>query len=90
MAVIEVQKIPVKEYKITNRELYATVCLHYSQYTLKDVQDMPARDITLLIKVAQKDEAKKMYNLAQISAAANSSDGKAMNRILERFREIAQ
>lgn len=88
MAVIQVAKIPVKQ--ASKRELYAMVAFYYPQYTLAEVQKLPARDLLLLIRTAQKLEATKMYNLTQIAAAPHSKKGMAVKRILEHFKKLAR
>lgn len=88
MARIEVAKIPVK--KASKRDLYAMVCYFYPQYTLKEVPRIPAKNLILLIKTAQKMEAMKMYNLTQISAAPHTSKGRGVKTLLEHFKKMSK
>lgn len=90
MARIEVQK-PHKVSKSSDgkRELYATVCYFYPQYKLKDIQEMPARDIQLLINTAQKYKSIDMYNLTNIAAAPHTKNGKGVKKLAEHFKKIA-
>lgn len=88
MAVIQVAKVPTS--KASKRELYAMVCFYYNQYTLKDVQQLPARDLVLLIKTAQKLEATKMHNLTQIAAAPHSKGGRAVKKLAEHFKKLSK
>ena len=90
MARIEIQK---PEHTSTSsdgkRELYATVCYFYPQYTLKEVQNLPARDIHLLINIAQKYKSMDMYNLTNIAAAPHSKNGKSVKKLADHFKKIA-
>lgn len=88
MAEIEVAKIPKKE--ATKRSLYARVCYFYPQYTLKEVADMPQRDVLLLLKTADQIEAVRMLNLVQISAAPHTKKGAGVKKLTAHFRKIAK
>lgn len=88
MAEIEVQKVPDK--KASKRELYARVCYFYPQYKLDDVQNMPNRDVTLLLKVANQIEALRMLNLTQISAAPHTKKGAGVKRLTTHFKKVAK
>lgn len=72
----------------SKRELYAEVCYFYPQYTLEQVSKLPARDINLLLKVAKKQEAVKMFNLTQIVAAPHTKKGKGVDTLTKHFKEI--
>jgi len=69
------------------RELYAEVCYFYPQYTLQDVARLPARDITLLLKVARKQKAIEMFNLVQIVAAPHTKKGQGVKQLSEHFKK---
>lgn len=87
MVVVKAAKLPSK--KTAKRDLYATVCYYYPQYNLQQAQNLPGRDINLLIKTAQKMEAVKMYNLTQIVAAPNSHKGRSVKKLLDHFKKVA-
>lgn len=88
MAEIQVARVQSTK-KDNKRELYATVCYYYAQYTLQEVQKLPARDLYLLIRTAQKLEALKMYNLTNIAAAPHTKNGSAVKKIAEQFKRMA-
>lgn len=91
---VEVQSVHQAKLESTNpalgenRTLYATVAYHYPQYTLEDVENMPYRDIVLLLRTAEKIEAGRMYNLTMIASAPKSKDGKGVKSLMEHFRKI--
>lgn len=74
----------------TKRELYATVCYYYPQYTLKQAQGLSARNIHLLLEVAKKLEAIRMYSLTQIVAAPHTKKGSGVKKLLDHFRKLGQ
>ena len=73
-----------------NRKLYATVAYYYPQYTLKDVENMPYRDVVLLIATAQRIEAERMYNLTLIASAPQSKNGKGVKTLIKHFKDIIE
>lgn len=90
MARIEVKKpASVSNKKEQKRELYAAICYFYPQYTLKEVQALPGRDINLLMKTAQKYKAIEMYNLLNIAAAPHSKGGKSVKKLADHFKGLA-
>jgi len=90
MAEIKVKRVGSSRKRTSLREQYATVCYFYPQYTLKDVQEMPARDLNLLLKTAQKQEAIKMYNMTSIVAAPHSKKQVNVKKLLDYFGNIAK
>ena len=91
MARIKVQRVDGgKDNKLSKRELYATVCYHYPQYKLKQVEKMSARDVKLLLSTAQKQEAVKMYNLTAIAAAPHSKRQTNVKKLLDHFSKLAK
>ena len=70
------------------REIWATLCYYYPQYTLESASKLPVRDIKLLLKIAEEKEAEKMFNLTQISAAPHTKKGKGVKTLTEHFKKI--
>lgn len=69
MAKIRVQRVDNSASEISKRELYARVCYYYPQYNLQEAQKLPARDLYLLLQVANKLEAQHYFNMTQIVAS---------------------
>lgn len=90
MASIKVKKVPVGGGKQARRELYATLCWYYPQYTLQNVQAMPARDVHLLIKTAQRQEARYLLNLTQIAAAPHTKNGSGVKNLMQKFKDASK
>lgn len=73
--------------KLTKREMWATVAYHYPQYTLKDASKLSARDIKLLLRVANKIKAQDKYDLTQIAAAPHTKKGSGVKKLTEFFKK---
>lgn len=84
MAVIQVAKVDTP--KTSKRELFATICYHYG-YKLNYVQSLPARDLYLLLKTADRIEAGRMYALTNITAAPHSKNGSSVKKLLTYYKD---
>lgn len=78
---------PVSENKTSKRELWARICYHYPQYTLKEASELPIRDIKLLLKVARQIQAENKYDLTQIAAAPHTKKGSGVKKLTEYFKK---
>lgn len=83
----EIQVAQVDKPKSSKRELYATVCYYYG-YKLDYVQALPARDLYLLQKVAQKQEANKFMNLTNIAAAPQTEKGRGVKKLIDYYKGV--
>ncbi len=79
---------PVKEREVSNREIWASVCYYYPQYTLEEASHLRNRDINTLLKVAKRLEAIKFQKLTQIAAAPHTEKGKGVKDLINSFQEI--
>lgn len=86
MASIEVAKVEAKQ--TTKREIYARLCYFYPQYTLQEAELLPQRDISLLLKIANKIEASNMLNQTQIAAAPHTDKGRGVKKLTEHFKQV--
>lgn len=86
---IKVQTVRASRPKMDVRALLAQVCYYYPQYTLKEAQKLPYRDVKLLLNVAMKMKAMEYYNLTQISAAPHTKGGKGVTKLSEHFKKVA-
>ena len=84
---VKAQPIPTTNKKVNKRELWATVCYYYPQYTLEEASKLPVRDIKLLLRVAEKMEAGKRYEYTQIVAAPHTKKGKGVKQLTEYYRK---
>lgn len=86
---IRVQKVPSQATKLEKREMYALVCYHYPQYTLKAAARLPFRDIQLLLTTAKKQEGNRLYNYVQIAAAPHTKKMQGVKKLSEHFKKMA-
>ena len=73
--------------KTNKRELWARICYHYPQYTLKEASELPVRDIKLLLKVARQIQAENKYDYTQIAAAPHTKKGSGVKKLTEHFKK---
>jgi hypothetical protein len=86
---IQVKKLPSASYDSkSNRELFATICYYFPQYTLVNVRQLPFRDVMLLLKTAHKMEAVKYKNLTQIAASPHSKKGEGVKKLMDHYSGI--
>lgn len=90
MADIKVQKVPRAEQpRLSKRTIYATVCYHFPQYTLKEVAALPYRDVQLLLKTAQQQQAAYFHNMTLISQAPHSKKQQNVKKLVDHFKRLA-
>lgn len=85
---VKVQKI--KPERLNGEELLAQVCYYYPAYTLETAAKLSYRQVTLLLKVAQKQKATEYYNLTQIVASPHTKKGKGVQKLSDHFKKIAE
>ena len=74
----------------SNRRTYALVCYYYPQYRLEDVEQMPARDVNLLIKTAHQQKAIEYINHVQIAAAPHSKKGESIKKLIDEYKKLIE
>lgn len=85
MAEIKVQKIP--KPKQEPEDLLALFCLHFPQYTFSAARKMPYKRIQQMLRVANKDYARRMIDLLQIVASPHAKSGFAKS-LFQKFNDI--
>lgn len=87
MADVRVQRVEedLSGKKLSKREMYALVCYYYPRYSLKDAQDLPARDLSLLLKTAKKQYALKMKDFVIAIAAPHAKDKNTVKNLLSEY-----
>lgn len=85
MATVKVQKIPKK--KNNPLDLVATFCYHFPQYTFAQARKMPYIRIRHMLKIANKEHAKRMIDLLSVATASHGKQ-KDIKLLLDKFNEI--
>lgn len=78
----------VNDKPLSKRETWARVCYYYPQYTLETVATLPIRDLRLLLKMAERIEAERSYDLVQIVAAPHTKKGKGVKDLTDHYKKI--
>lgn len=86
--VIRMQKVETTVERKDWRELLATLCYYYPQYTFAQARQLPYIRVQQLLRTAHKIEATRFFNLTQIAAAPHSDKGKAVKQLIKNFEEI--
>jgi hypothetical protein len=86
---IKVQKVKTARAKLNGDELLAQLCFLFPQYTLNEARRLPYKDVQLLLRVAQKQQATQLYNLTQVVAAPHTKKGEGVKKLSEHFKKIA-
>lgn len=84
---VSAKSVNSKKNQQNKREIYAEVAYYYPQYTLEEVSKLPARDITLLLRIAHRQEAMKMFNLTQIVASPHTKKGQGVKKLSDYFKK---
>lgn len=84
---IKAKSIHPQGSKTSKRELWATICYYYPQYTLQEASKLSVRDIKLLLRVAEKINAQNKYDYTQIVAAPHTKKGSGVKKLTEHFKK---
>lgn len=91
MKVIKAQKIPKSASSlVSSDELLARFCLNYPQYKFSEAKKLPYKRVILMLTVAEKEYARKMYNLMQMIAAPHTKKGVGIRSMLEYYKRIME
>ncbi len=85
---IVAKSLPIQENNLSKRELWATICYYYPQYTLEEASKLTARDIKLLLKIAERNRARDKYDYVQIVAAPHTKKGSGIKKLTEHFKQL--
>lgn len=83
---VKAQKIPQK--KISPEQIIALFCYHYQQYTFKQARNLPYKRVVMMLKVAEKEHAKRMFELTRIVAAPHTKKGSGVKSVLSYYESI--
>lgn len=82
-------RVTAKAKSFNKRKIYAKVCYYYPRYSLKEVEALSFRDVKLLLKTAQEEQASFMHNLTLIVQAPHSKKGANVKKLIEHFKKLA-
>lgn len=85
MAIVKVQKIPRK--KGQPLDLVAVFCYHFPQYKFAEARKLPYARIKHMLKIANKEHAKKMMDLLAVSMAPHGKKN-SYKLLIDKFNAI--
>lgn len=89
MTEIKVQKIPQKSPSAKDFEdLIARFCLFFPSYTFAQARRLPAMRIIQMLKVARREEARRMIELTQVIASPHAKGGKGPTKVIEYYQRV--
>lgn len=84
MAVFKAQKIPKKEIKVD--DILGRFCFYYQQYTYSQARKLPYKRIIQLLRVVEREHAKKMIDITRAIASPHGTNKNAANDLLKEFK----
>jgi hypothetical protein len=90
MADVQVQRVGGVAKTLSLRERYALLCYYYPRYSLQEAAKLPARDLNLLIRTAQKIQAIDKHDLVLIISAPHAKEKDSAKKLLEHFKSLAK
>jgi hypothetical protein len=89
MPVIKVQKIPKPEKIGTPIEdQLAQFCFYFQQYTFAQARKLPQRRINQMLKVAEREYAKKMIDLLNITVSVHTKKASGVKELHSHYKSI--
>ena len=85
--IIKAQKVPELVSTTSVEDELARFCLHYPQYTFADARKMPYKRISQMMRVAQREYGRKMYDLTTAICSPHSTGG--AKEVLEYFKGLS-
>ena len=84
MAVIKAQQVP-KRHKSPG-DLLAEFCFYFPQYKYHEARKLPAKRVLKMLDIAYRENAKKYFELTQISSAPHTKKGAGVKKLLDRYK----
>lgn len=93
MAIIKVKRTsqarPPKSGNDAIKDLLATFCYHYPQYTFEQALDLSIKTMKRLLKAAYREKAKEYFELAQIARISRSEKNAPYDQLVKRYEKEA-
>ena len=86
--IIKVQKVPKKSEPV--EDIIARFCCYYPQYKFHEARKLPFMRIKQMLKVWEKDYARKMINLVEIISAPHTKNGSGIRKVIDKYKNILE
>lgn len=88
MPIIRTQKVPRKTESA--KSILARFCFYFPAYKYEEARKLPAPTVMMMLRVAEKENARKMYQLMQIVSAPQTKKGTGVKKMLDYFKDIIE
>ena len=85
MTLIKAKKIPKTE--ITSGDILSQLCYYFPQYNYQQARKLPYKRVLLLLKAAEKENAKRMIDLLRITLAPHVKRKSFVSNLFNEFRD---
>ena len=68
----------------------ARFCFLYQSYTYEQARQLPAPQVMMMLRIAEKENARRMYQLMQIISAPQTRKGAGVKKMLDYFKDIIE
>lgn len=88
MVVVKAKKIPKKYRDVSPEDVLALFCYHYQQYTYAAARKLPYKRIRHMLKIAEREYAKKMFDYLQIIASPHTKKMSGIKQLIDYYKDI--
>lgn len=91
MATVSAQKVPKRQP--TESDLLdgiALFCYKFPQYTFAQARRLPYKRVAHLLRIAKKEDARKMVELVKAIAAPHTKKGKSVQEMIQYYKGIIE
>lgn len=86
--IIKAQKVPKKTESAEN--IIARFCCYFPQYKFHEARKLPFVRIKMMIRTWEKEYARRMIDLVEISSAPHTKKGSGVRKVIERYKAILE
>lgn len=88
MAIIQAQKVPQTHAEVSFDDIVMQFCYVYQQYTYAQAKKLPFKRILKMIRVAEREDAKRYDMLTRIVSAPHTDKGKGVKTMIQLLQKI--
>lgn len=86
--IIKVQKVPKKIDSAEN--IIARFCCYFPQYKFHEARKLPFIRIKMMIKIWEKEYARRMIDLVEIVSAPYTKKGSGVRKVIDKYKKIIE
>lgn len=85
---IKVQKAP--QQPLNTEDILARFCYYFPRYSYLEAKKLPFKRVRQMLRVVEKEQAKKNFELIQIVASPHTKNGRGVEKLLEYYKGIIE